>query len=394
MALSIDFSIEITIDYHCEKVFVEVDNSADAEYGIEVEYEVEVVQEEPKVEISYEINTSGWEQWGADVNVPAKGWFDQGGEKFSVDFWDFRLAANGDLRGCGQDVNGVFDIVGKLNASSYFKFDKTYRGAHTVVYTGKRQGSNLAGKWEIPGNCEGVFKMQTGWQKWGGGFWQGDFNAMELDNMYVGSDGVRGGGGDAVGTFDVKGWRTGSTVCFAKQYHGQHTVYYQGSLNGRVLSGRWEIPGNCEGRFQLTCSRNVGAKTDNILTGFSMVAGERLTSPNGEYFFVLQDDGNLCLYRGNQCLFATMTNGKMQGPKSGWRLILQTDGHTVLYDGENTCRWSTGIYGDRARAGDQNQKLVMQDDGNLVQYTSNMHPVWCTRTEGGMQSKGVDFCGN
>merc|ERR1712093_741781 len=104
-----------------------------------------------------------------------------------------------------------------------------YRGAHTVVYRGTRKGANLTGRWEIPGNCEGIFRIQTGWQSWKGGFWQGDFYAMNLDNMYVGQDGVRGSGyDDKVGAFVLNGWRNGNTVCFAKQYIGAHTVYYQG----------------------------------------------------------------------------------------------------------------------------------------------------------------------
>merc|ERR1711904_36701 len=255
MNISIDFSIEITIEVDVE-VEVEVEVDCDAQYGIEEEVEIEVVEEEPEVEISYAIDTSGWQSWGQDVNVPARGWFDQGGTKYEMSIWDFRLSPSGEIRGAGSDAVGVFDVMGRMNGS-FFRFDKVYRGAHTVVYRGTRNGSNLNGKWEIPGNCDGVFRIQTGWQKWQGGFFQGGFYSMDLDNMYVGESGVRGGGSDSVGSFDINGWRNGNTVCFAKQYHGAHTVYYQGDLNGRDLWGRWEIPGNCEGRFRLQCNRMV-----------------------------------------------------------------------------------------------------------------------------------------
>jgi len=256
MALvTIDFSIEITIEVTVE-VEIEVDYECDAEYGIEVEYEIEVVEEEPEVEISYEIETSGWESWGADCNVPAKGWFDQGGDKYAMNFYDFRLSNNGDLRGAGSDDIGEFDIYGRLSDGS-FRFDKTYRGAHTVVYRGRRNGANLTGRWEIPGNCEGTFRIQTGWQKWSGAFFQGDRYQMDLPNMYIGESGVRGLGSDDIGCFNLHGWRNGSTVCFAKHYEGAHTVYYQGELDGRQLTGRWEIPGNCEGRFRMNCNRCI-----------------------------------------------------------------------------------------------------------------------------------------
>merc|ERR1712183_934156 len=144
MNVSIDFSIEITIEVEVvEEVVVEVEY--DVEYGIEEEYEIEVVEEEPEVEISYEIETSGWESWGQDCNVPAKGWFDQGGDKYAMDFWDFRLSTNGDIRGAGSDAIGPFDLYGRLSGN-YFRFDKTYRGAHTVVYKGSKKGANLTGR--------------------------------------------------------------------------------------------------------------------------------------------------------------------------------------------------------------------------------------------------------
>merc|ERR1711981_80601 len=136
MNVSIDFSIEITIDVDVE---VEVDVDCDAEYGIEVEVEIEVEEEEPEVEISYAIDTSGWESWGQDVNVPARGWFDQGGTKYEMSIWDLRLSPGGDIRGAGSDAVGVFDVMGRLNGN-FFRFDKVYRGAHTVVYRGTRRG--------------------------------------------------------------------------------------------------------------------------------------------------------------------------------------------------------------------------------------------------------------
>jgi len=280
MALSIDFSIEITTEVDVE-VNVDVENSADAEYGIETEYEAEVLDLEnllpqlPNHYCNWSMPCENYANWGGGASVPAKGWFDQDGQKYSVEFLDFRLEANGDIRGCGKDVIGQFDIIGRLNASGYFKFEKIYKGAHTVdlkwinslphsvVFTGKRHGSNLTGKWEIPEKCEGVFKIQTGWQKWSGGSWpHGNFKAMELDYLYIGSDGVRGSGSDTVGTFDIIGGG-GSKPWFTQQYHGKHTLVYYGKLNGGVLSGRcvtnpvkqasWNIQGDV---IRLTCSRS------------------------------------------------------------------------------------------------------------------------------------------
>jgi len=233
--------------------------------------EVEVVENQTIPVISYEINTKDWEEWGsgADISadVPAKGWFDLGAQKYSFEISDFRLMANGDIRGCGDDINGQFDIIGRLNASGYFKFEKIYRGAHsvvlkwvdslahTVVYRGKRHGPNLTGKWEIPGKCEGVFKIQASWQKWVGTSYcdSKEFSAFDVGNMHLGYDGVTGTGSDKIGTFDIKGSRNeypkpGKRIVdkdgrdtweyrFTKQYHGKHTIVFYGNLHGAELTG-------------------------------------------------------------------------------------------------------------------------------------------------------------
>merc|ERR1712029_142985 len=256
MPLQIDISItcSFTVDVQVEEVY---ETEYDVEYGIveEVE-EIEIVEEEPEVDIGYAIETDGYEGWGGDVNVPARGWYEYGGNRDSMNIWNLKLNTENEIRGVGDDPNGVFDIIGTMDGN-FFRFDKIYRGAHTVIYRGTRRGGILSGNWEIPGNCEGRFRIQTGWQKWKGGFWQGDFYAMDLDNMYVGETGVTGCGYDEkVGYFKISGWKNGDTVCFAKEYIGAHTVFYQGTLNGRYLAGRWEIPGNCEGKFGLTCNRD------------------------------------------------------------------------------------------------------------------------------------------
>jgi len=254
--VSINFEITIEVEIVMTvEIVVEVEYSE--EYGITMEYEEESIsEEEPEVEIDYDIDVNGWESWGGDAVVPARGWFDQGGNKNSVDFYDFRKFDGGDLRGAGSDAIGEFDLFGRMNGE-FFTFNKVYRGAHTVVYRGVDRNGVLTGTWEIPGNCDGVFNILTGWQRWKGKFYQGgDGNEMSFSSMYVGDSGVVGRGSDDIGQFAINGWKNGSTVCFAKHYQGAHTVYYQGELDGRKLKGRWEIPGNCNGKFKLKSKRD------------------------------------------------------------------------------------------------------------------------------------------
>merc|ERR1711957_99421 len=89
--------------------------------------------------------------------------------------------------------------------------------------------------------------------KWKGGFEQfGQENEVEFSNMYMDLNGnIYGDGSDAVGNFTISGvW--GDNVQFTKQYIGAHAVQYSGTTeDGKKVTGRWEIPGNCDGTFWL-----------------------------------------------------------------------------------------------------------------------------------------------
>jgi len=134
-------------------------------------------------------------------------------------------------------------------------------------------------------------------------------------------------------------------------------------------------------------------------TGHKLKVNQRLTSRNGKYWFVIEDDGNLCLYKEGELLFDPQTNLKMKGPKSGWHFILQKDANCCLYDGNGDCQLSSGTDGYSSCAdSDQNQRIVMQDDGNFVQYvrpsenSKRERARWCTRTEKGVLKHKIEKC--
>jgi hypothetical protein len=87
------------------------------------------------------------------------------------------------------------------------------------------------------------------------------------------------------------------------------------------------------------------------------------------YFsLILQDDGNMCLYRGTstQSIWCTYTNGKQQGANPQWSA---TNGKI----GKNTLGVSDTLGpGDWIGSNDGSLKLIMQTDGNLVLYTSQI----------------------
>jgi hypothetical protein len=254
VSINFEFTIEVEISTAYE---VEVEVEYDEEYGVvEYEVEVEVEIEEPEA-VEYEFDTGDYENWGNECVCPATGWYAQFGQKQGVEFYNFQVDVDGWVRGAGQDPNGEFDIGGQLEGK-FFVFNKTYRGAHNVVYRGKVKKGVWSGTWEIPGNCDGVFNLVPTFQKWKGGFWQfGNKTDMYFQRMYLGESGVFGNGADDVGQFNIRGWKNDDIVCFAKTYVGAHTVFYQGQIDGKHLRGQWTIPGNCDGVFAMKTKRAI-----------------------------------------------------------------------------------------------------------------------------------------
>jgi hypothetical protein len=88
------------------------------------------------------------------------------------------------------------------------------------------------------------------------------------------------------------------------------------------------------------------------------------------YYLILQDDGNMCIYRGtgpndNQGLiWASGTNGKQQKPNPNYQASAGKYGQNWIPSG------STLAAGDFVGSTDGSIYLIMQTDGNLVLYTS------------------------
>jgi nucleoid-associated protein YgaU len=92
-----------------------------------------------------------------------------------------------------------------------------------------------------------------------------------------------------------------------------------------------------------------------------------LTSQNGAYKLVLQEDGNLVLYAGDDAVWSTKTNGQ-----SVQRAEVQDDGNFVLYTADKAV-WASQTKGAK------DVRLTLQDDRNLVLYASS-GPAWSSNT--------------
>jgi hypothetical protein len=90
--------------------------------------------------------------------------------------------------------------------------------------------------------------------------------------------------------------------------------------------------------------------------------------PQSNYFLILQDDGNVVIYRGtspsdNQgVIWATGTNGQQQDVNPNYAASNGKYGQNWIPQG------STLAAGDFIGSTSGNMALVMQGDGNLVLY--------------------------
>jgi len=110
----------------------------------------------------------------------------------------------------------------------------------------------------------------------------------------------------------------------------------------------------------------TGYAGDKLNPGEMLRRGEHLTSGNGQYRLIMQDDGNLVLYdASNRPLWASNTDGKAVE-----KCIMQEDGNLVLYLYNGQPVWASNTDGKPGSF------LVLQNDGNVVIY----HPVWASNT--------------
>jgi len=104
----------------------------------------------------------------------------------------------------------------------------------------------------------------------------------------------------------------------------------------------------------------------------NLYMGNSIKSQNGQYIFIYQTDGNVCLYNtsGGDSIWASMA---LHTPGN---LIMQGDGNLVAYDSGGIPRWSTGTSGQ----GVGPYKVTVQNDRNVVLTDSENTVLWNTQT--------------
>lgn len=165
----------------------------------------------------------------------------------------------------------------------------------------------------------------------------------------------------------------------------------------------------------------------HLWPGQQLAKGQGLSAPDGLFRLAMTETGNLVEYAGGRKVWSTGT-----AARNGDRAVMQRDGNLVVYDTSGKPVWSSGTgghpgsklalalsndgriavvrgiralwwrhpssgsvaggttlsHGQQLVSPNGLYRLVMQRDGNLVEYTAN-RPLWSTRTNGHYDGRAV-----
>jgi RHS repeat-associated protein len=114
-----------------------------------------------------------------------------------------------------------------------------------------------------------------------------------------------------------------------------------------------------------------------LVAGQMLPSGKCIVSPHGQYFLLMNTDGNFFIY---DWAHGTGTWGPGTQGHPGAYAIFQTDGNLVVYSASGVALWSSGTSGTYA------ERLDMNDDGRILIWKS----AWNSGTSNG-QFNGTTY---
>ena len=162
---------------------------------------------------------------------------------------------------------------------------------------------------------------------------------------------------------------------------GASSVCESGTCNACGATGQYccaggacgGAPNDCIGAVASTCRTNVSPQCTcgTLQQGMELTAGQSLWSCDGHYQLAMQTDGNFVLYEGGTPLWSSNT----AGTGSTNFAIMQDDANLVVYTSASVAVWSSGTGGRGC-----GYYLAVQTDGNVVIYTTGGTAIWDTGT--------------
>lgn len=150
---------------------------------------------------------------------------------------------------------------------------------------------------------------------------------------------------------------------------------YKDSCSIPISNGTFGDPApGCVKSFDIAykCGANSFSKNLTPAEGQTMIldCNEYMQS-TCQFFLILQDDGNMCLYKGKDPstktdgVWCSYTNGQQKLANSDWEASKGKNGRNFMTTGETLAQ------DEWIGSNDGSLKLIMQSDGNLVLYTSD-----------------------
>jgi surface antigen len=168
---------------------------------------------------------------------------------------------------------------------------------------------------------------------------------------------------------------------------GSSTLWDNGAVDSTLQPGEVLSPGQyleSPDRHFTLIMQGDGNLVEYVTGGHAVWASN--TAGHSGAYLIMQGDGNLVIYQGGTALWASGTGG--QGPSI---FSTQVDANLVVYQG-GRATWASGSYDSTLQPGEtlypgwylesgNGYQLVMQGDGNLVEYGSG-GPMWASNTAG------------
>ena len=243
---------------------------------------------------------------------------------------------------------------------------------------GWRYNSAMGYKCPDSGGCDPAYAGFT--QQVVKGVWQLKFNK----EVSTGNNSWQGNGDIVYGGYMTTGNFRRCSSCQITYYDGYATIdgnliHMDTGSTASLYSYTPHVPSSFPSIFEnlfgkdstksssLSDLKNYNMGTE-LVSGAKLLPRQYLLSADKHIVLVLQDDGNLVLYRNGIATWSSLTWGKTPS-----QLEMQTDGSLVITFTDNT-RWSSNTLGNAG------SRLALQNDGNLVIYNTQNKPTWNTNT--------------
>ena len=113
---------------------------------------------------------------------------------------------------------------------------------------------------------------------------------------------------------------------------------------------------------------------------------EKISSPNGKYLLIMQEDSNLVLY-DKKCGIkpsCALWNSGSYRERGRYYMAIQPDGNLVVYSGYPPSKTERAIWSSQTYGALDNYFLAVQNDANIVIYRgtplNRQEAIWSSKT--------------